>query len=108
MATATTRSPGLSKSNSFTPITTTLADGDEVVVVLQGVSLPRSIAISPVSGDTVRIRQKYSSSGAWFDHGTFTSASAVTDLQQRLIGPVYAIGITRTIGAGTTSVVEIA
>lgn len=93
------------------PLTVTLADGTEVELVLQGVALPRSIAVSPVSGDTVRLRFRYTSGGAWFQPTetlAITNSTSDTGKQHSLDRPVYSMGITRTAGSGTTSVVVIA
>lgn len=98
MTTATTKSPGLSKSNSFTPVTTTLVDGTEVVVVLQGVALPRSLGIRRASGDTITVKWRLSATDDWQTFGAYTADTQIT-----LSSPVQAISVQRTSGTGTTS-----
>lgn len=86
----------------------TLDDDDEVVVVMEGVTLPRSVFIQPFTGDTIQLRFKYSASGLWAVQGTYTDASTVAQLNISLISPVYAIGVQRIVGTSISSVVEIA
>lgn len=87
-------------------LTVTLANGTEVEVVLDGVSVPRSVAVKPASGDTVRIRERFEEDGDWFQSDAALLAMT-TDQVHSLDAPVYSIGVTRTAGSGTTSKVVI-
>lgn len=107
MATATTKSPGLSKSNSFTPLTTTLADGTEVVIVLQGVALPRKVSLE-IDGDAeITIKHRYATDGQWWTEGVFTALNDDQDLQLTISDPIQAVSIQRTDGTNATSKVLI-
>ena len=113
----TITNPATSQPHSFAadgPMTVTLASGTEVVVVLQGVALPRSLAFNPISGspgDTLRARFRYTVDGPWYQPPetlAITSATSDDGKLHTLDAPVYSMGVTRTAGAGTTSTVVIA
>mgnify|MGYP003480015543 CR=1 FL=1 len=92
------------------PQTLTLTDGTEQEMVLQGVALPRTIAILPVSGDTVRVRFRYESGGDWLQPSetlAITNSTSDDGKVHSLDLPVYSMGVTRTGGSGTTSKVVI-
>jgi hypothetical protein len=80
------------------PYTQTLVDGNEVVIHMEGLEMPRSMSVDVTSGDTVRIRWKEKSNSAWETLGSYTA-----DTEDMLDLTVYALGFTRTVGSSTTS-----
>jgi hypothetical protein len=102
----TTPAPGGGTHDFATgALVVTLANGTEVEVVLNGVAVPRSVAVDVASGDTIRIRHRYAEGGTWFQNSELLALTA--DAEETLVAPVYSIGITRTAGSGTTSTVVI-
>ena len=90
------------------PVSVTLADATEREIVLFGTSVPRMVATTPGSGNTVRVRVRYESGGDPDQPPEFaaiTDASPYEVRRASLDAPVYSVLVARTAGAGSAKVV---
>ena len=90
------------------PVSVTLADATEREVVLFGTSVPRMVATTPGSGNTVRVRVRYEAGGDPDQPPEFaaiTDASPYEVRRASLDAPVYSVLVARTAGAGSAKVV---
>ena len=90
------------------PVAVTLADATEREIVLFGTSVPRMVATTPGSGNTVRVRVRYEAGGDPDQPPEFaaiTDASPYEVRRASLDAPVYSVLVARTAGAGSAKVV---
>ena len=80
------------------PVSLTLTDGTERVIVVDGVALPRTLFIYRTGSDAITIRYRGAAGDPWVNFQTFTA-----DSQVAIRDPIQALSVQRTAGSGTTS-----
>jgi hypothetical protein len=89
-------------------VSVTLADATEREIVLFGTSVPRMVATTPGSGNTVRVRVRYEAGGDPDQPPEFlaiTDSSPYEVRRASLDAPVFSVLVARTAGAGSAKVV---
>lgn len=77
-----------------------LKDGNGVIISMAGASIPSTLWVNPVAGDTVNLWVSFDNGGNWlqWDNGPVTTLSALT-----LSSGCTHIKAQRTVGTGVTS-----